>query len=82
MIFDQVGTKSEFKKKIDRNLDQRLADNRTILVRALDQGHLQVGKARPQMGRSKMARNPPPITKMSVVMGLRLSKSGSLALCR
>jgi hypothetical protein len=57
-VFDEIGTESEFQKEIDRSLNERFTDNRSIIVRALDYGHLQVGEAHPQVSRRKLARRP------------------------
>ena len=58
MVFDEIGTESEFQKEIDRSLNERFTDNRSIIVRALDYGHLQVGEAHRQVSRRKLARRP------------------------
>src|SRR4029077_9533108 len=56
VLFHEVSAEPELEQEIDTDLDQRFADDRTILARALNHRHLQVREALPQVRGRKLAR--------------------------
>src|ERR1700751_1811924 len=56
LLFHEVSAEPELEHEIDTDLDQRFADDRTILARTLNHRHLQAREALPQVRGRKLAR--------------------------
>src|ERR1700689_5801160 len=50
VLFNEQSAKSKFLEEINSDFDEGLADDWTVLVRALNYGPPQVGEAHPQVG--------------------------------
>jgi hypothetical protein len=55
VLFHQIGAEPELEHEIDAYLDQRFTDNRTVLVRALNDRQFQLREAHPEVGGRKLA---------------------------